>query len=89
MATDVAIDIGTASTRLATHRGVIFNEPTLVAIDTSNGDVVDVGHGALDLIGRTPRHVAVFRPLAQPETLEIAEEIVVVGIAVVAGSGAS
>ena len=70
MATDVAIDIGTASTRLATHRGVIFNEPTLVAIDTSSGDVVDVGHGALDLIGRTPRHVAVFRPLAQGTTVD-------------------
>jgi len=43
----------------------MFNEPTMVAIDTNSGDVVEVGHGALDLVGRTPRHVIVFRPLAQ------------------------
>src|ERR1700722_13690404 len=41
MASDVALDIGTSNTRLATlDRGVIFNEPTLVAIDTNTGRVV-------------------------------------------------
>ena len=71
MALDVALDIGTASTRLATvQRGVMFNEPTMVAIDTSSGDVVEVGHGALDLVGRTPRHVVVFRPFAQGATVD-------------------
>ena len=71
MALDVALDIGTASTRLATaQRGVLFNEPTMVAIDTSSGDVVEVGHGAMDLVGRTPRHVVVFRPFAQGATVD-------------------
>lgn len=71
MATDVALDIGTARTRLATaERGVLFDEPTMVAIDTTSGEVVDVGHGAIDLIGRTPRHVVVFRPLAQGTTVD-------------------
>ena len=71
MATDVALDIGTARTRLATaERGVIFDEPTMVAIDTTSGEVVDVGHGAIDLIGRTPRHMVVFRPLAQGTTVD-------------------
>jgi len=71
MATDVALDIGTGRTRLATaQRGVLFDEPTMVAIDTTSGDVVDVGHGAVDLIGRTPRHVVVFRPLAQGATID-------------------
>jgi rod shape-determining protein MreB len=71
MALDVALDIGTASTRLATtQRGVLFNEPTMVAIDTSSGDVVEVGHGALELVGRTPRHVVVFRPFAQGATVD-------------------
>lgn len=70
MATDVAIDIGTTSTRLATSRGVLFDEATLVAIDTASGDVVSVGNGAIDLVGRTPRHVAVFRPLAQGTTVD-------------------
>jgi len=71
MATDVALDIGTAYTRLATaDRGLLFDEPTLVAIDTSTGEVIDVGHGALDLIGRTPRHTVVFRPLSQGTTVD-------------------
>lgn len=71
MATDVALDIGTSHTRLATaQRGLIFNEPTMVAIDTNSGEVVDVGHNALDMVGRTPRHVVVFRPLAQGATVD-------------------
>ncbi len=71
MAIDVALDIGTSHTRLATaQRGLIFNEPTLVAIDTNSGEVVEVGHGALDMVGRTPRHIVVFRPLAQGATVD-------------------
>jgi rod shape-determining protein MreB len=71
MATDVALDIGTARTRLATaERGILFDEPTMVAIDTTTGEVIDVGHGAIDLIGRTPRHMVVFRPLAQGTTVD-------------------
>ena len=42
----------------------------MVAIDTSSGDVVEVGHGAMDLVGRTPRHVVVFRPFAQGATVD-------------------
>ena len=71
MAVDVALDIGTAMTRLATpDGGVLFDEPTAVAIDTSDGAVVDVGYGALDMVGRTSRHVVVFRPLAQGATID-------------------
>jgi rod shape-determining protein MreB len=71
MPLDVALDIGTSHSRLATaQRGVLFNEPTLVAIDTNSGSVVEVGHGALDMVARTPRHVVVFRPLAQGATVD-------------------
>ena len=71
MALDVALDIGTANTRLATpQRGIIFNEPTMVAIDTNSGSVVEVGYGALDMVARTPRHVVVFRPLSQGATVD-------------------
>jgi rod shape-determining protein MreB len=70
MVTDVALDIGTGRTRLATESGVIFDEATMVAIDTNSGDVVDVGDSALDLVGRTPRHLVVFRPLAQGTTID-------------------
>jgi rod shape-determining protein MreB len=71
MALDVALDIGTAHTRLATgSRGVMFDEPTMVAIDTNTGVVLDLGHGALELVGRTPRHVVVFRPFSQGATVD-------------------
>ena len=70
MATDVAIDIGTTTTQVATSDGIIFNDATLVAIDTKNGAVVEVGEHALELVGRTPRHIAVFRPLHQGTTID-------------------
>ncbi|MGC2174126.1 MAG: rod shape-determining protein [Acidimicrobiales bacterium] len=71
MAVDVALDIGTSHTRLATNQhGVLFDEPTMVAIDTNTGEVQDLGHGALDLVGRTPRHVVVFRPFNQGATVD-------------------
>jgi rod shape-determining protein MreB len=71
MALDVALDIGTSHTRLATaQRGVLFDEPTMVAIDTNTGDVLELGHGALELVGRTVRHVVVFRPFNQGATVD-------------------
>ena len=71
MAVDVALDIGTSHTRLATSsRGILFDEPTMVAIDTNTGQVQDLGHGALEMIGRTSRHVIVFRPFSQGATID-------------------
>jgi rod shape-determining protein MreB len=71
MAVDVALDIGTSHTRLATStRGILFDEPTMVAIDTNTGQVQDLGHGALEMIGRTSRHVVVFRPFRQGATID-------------------
>ncbi len=71
MATDVALDIGTSFCRVATaEQGVVFNEPSTVAIDTLSGQVVEVGFGALDLVARTSRHVVAFRPLAQGATID-------------------
>jgi rod shape-determining protein MreB len=71
MATDVALDVGTGSTRLATaEEGLLFNEPTTVAIDTRSGQVVELGYGALDLVARTSRHVVAFRPLSQGATVD-------------------
>ena len=71
MATDVALDVGTGWTRLATaEEGILFNEPTVVAIDTRTGDVVELGFGALDMVARTSRHVVAFRPLSQGATVD-------------------
>ena len=64
VAPTLAIDVGTSMTRVATEAGgLVFAEPTVVAIDTRNGSVVALGHEAIELVGRTPRHVVAFRPM--------------------------
>ncbi len=71
MALDVALDLGTAQTRLATStRGLVLDEPTIAAIDTRSGSVVEIGYGALDVIATTPRHVVAYRPLSQGTTVD-------------------
>jgi rod shape-determining protein MreB and related proteins len=71
VATDVAVDVGTSYTRLATvERGLLFAEPTVVAIDTRSGVVVEAGHQAHSAVVRSPRHVVAFRPLAKGATVD-------------------
>ena len=71
MALHVALDIGTAMTRLATaDRSVALSESSVVAIDTRSGDIVDVGDGAWRMVARSPHHVVNFRPLANGTTVD-------------------
>ncbi len=64
IAPEVSIDLGTANTPVHVRgHGVRFVEPTMVAIDTDTGQIVTVGEGAKQMIGRTPRTITVIRPL--------------------------
>jgi len=68
---DVALDVGTAVTRLAVpDRGIVFAEPTIVAINTRTGAVVDVGFGAQRAVVESPEHAVAFRPLAKGATVD-------------------
>ncbi len=61
---DLAIDLGTANTLVyARGRGIMLNEPSVVAVDVSNNAVVAVGAEAKRMIGRTPDHIRAVRPL--------------------------
>ena len=61
---ELAIDLGTVNTLIyQPGRGILLNEPSVVAIDRYNGDVVCVGHKAVKLIGREPRGIEVHRPI--------------------------
>jgi rod shape-determining protein MreB len=63
-ATDVAIDLGTANTCVfARGRGVVLNEPSIVAFNTTNGSIEAVGTEARDMLGRTPPHIKPIRPM--------------------------
>jgi len=64
MPRDVAIDLGTANTLVwVRRRGIVLNEPTVIAVNQRNGDVLAMGHEAYDMIGRTPGHIIADRPL--------------------------
>jgi rod shape-determining protein MreB len=61
---DLAIDLGTANTLVyARGRGILLDEPSVVALDTSTNSVVAVGAEAKRMIGRTPGHIRAVRPL--------------------------
>jgi rod shape-determining protein MreB len=61
---DLAVDLGTANTLVyARGRGIMLNEPSVVAVDVSTGEVVAVGTEAKRMIGRTPGTITTLRPL--------------------------
>jgi rod shape-determining protein MreB len=61
---DLAIDLGTANTLIyARGQGVVLNEPSVVAIDVTDGRPVAVGLEAKRMMGRTPGRIKTIRPL--------------------------
>src|SRR3954465_4092574 len=61
---DIAIDLGTANTLVYVRgQGIVVSEPSVVAIDSTTGDVQAVGEEAKRMIGRTPATISAIRPL--------------------------
>ena len=61
---DMAVDLGTANTLVYVRgRGIVLNEPSVVALNTNTGQVVAVGVEAKRMIGRTPGNIVAIRPL--------------------------
>ena len=64
LAADLAIDLGTANTCVfVSGRGIVLNEPSVVAFNTALNRIEAVGSKARDMIGRTPRDLVAVRPL--------------------------
>ena len=64
MARDIGMDLGTSSVMICVRgKGVVLEEPSVVAIDTETGEVKKVGRDAEAMIGRTPPHISTVRPL--------------------------
>ena len=64
MARDIAIDLGTTNTLVYTRgRGIVLNEPTVIALNSRTQDVLAMGHEAWQMIGRTPGYIVAVRPL--------------------------
>ncbi len=61
---DMAVDLGTANTLIYVRgHGIVLNEPSVVAISVQDGRPVAVGLEAKRMLGRTPAHIQVVRPL--------------------------
>jgi rod shape-determining protein MreB len=61
---ELAIDLGTVNTLIYDpDRGILLNQPSVIAIDKYDDEVVAVGHQALKLLGREPRGIEVHRPI--------------------------
>ena len=61
---DMAVDLGTANTLVYVRgSGIVLNEPSVVALNTNNGQIVAVGAEAKRMIGRTPGNIVAVRPL--------------------------
>ena len=64
LSADLAIDLGTANTCVfVSGRGIVLNEPSVVAFNTAMNRIEAVGTRARDMIGRTPRDLVAVRPL--------------------------
>ena len=70
-ANDIAIDLGTSNVVIYMKgRGIVFREPTVVAVDRETQQIIAFGLEAYRMIGRTPANVSVIRPLSQGEMLD-------------------
>jgi len=61
---DMAIDLGTANSLVyVKDRGIIINEPSVVAVNNKTGQILAIGEEAKKMVGRTPAYISATRPL--------------------------
>lgn len=75
---DIGIDLGTANTLVYVRgKGIVINQPSVVAVNQKTGQVVAIGADAKKMVGRTPAHIVAVRPLIDGviSDFEITEEM--------------
>ncbi|MEI6304866.1 MAG: rod shape-determining protein [Candidatus Taylorbacteria bacterium] len=75
---EIGIDLGTANTLVYVRgKGIVVNEPSVVAVNQKTGQVVAVGIAAKEMLGRTPGHIVAIRPLVDGviSDFEVTEEM--------------
>lgn len=75
---DIGIDLGTANTLVyVCGKGVVINEPSIVAINQKTGRIVALGKEAKQMVGRTPAHIKIVKPLVEGviSDFEVTEEM--------------
>lgn len=79
LSNDIGIDLGTANTLVYVQgKGIVINEPSVVAVNQKTGRVVAVGTDAKNMLGRTPAHIVAVRPLVDGviSDFEVTEEMI-------------
>ncbi len=79
LSNDIGIDLGTANTLVYLRgKGIVLNEPSVVALNQKTGRVVAVGTDAKNMLGRTPGHIVAIRPLVDGviSDFEVTEEMI-------------
>lgn len=75
---DIGIDLGTANTLVYVRgRGIVINEPSVVAVNQKTGQIVAIGSEAKRMVGRTPAYITASRPLVAGvvSDFEVTEEM--------------
>ena len=61
---DIGVDLGTASVLVyVKNKGIVLNEPSVLAMDVETGRILAVGEDARRMLGRTPERISAIRPL--------------------------
>src|SRR5574343_68253 len=64
LSVDMAIDLGTANSLVyVKDKGIIINEPSVVAVNNKTGQVLAIGEEAKKMVGKTPAYITATRPL--------------------------
>lgn len=78
LSNDIGIDLGTANTLVYVRgKGIVVNEPSVVAVNQKTGTVVAVGTQAKNMLGRTPQHITAVKPIVDGviSDFEVTEEM--------------
>ncbi len=79
LSNEIGIDLGTANTLVYVRgRGIVINEPSVVAINQKTGRVVAIGKEAKQMLGRTPQHIVAVKPVVDGviSDFEVTEEMI-------------
>ncbi len=61
---DIGIDLGTANILVTIKgKGIVLREPSVIAVDTKNGNIIATGFEAKEMVGRTPKEINAIKPL--------------------------
>ena len=61
---DIGIDLGTANILVTIKgKGIVLREPSVISVDTKNGNIIATGFEAKEMVGRTPKEINAIKPL--------------------------